>query len=96
MDMRELARAQMVLAILVNAHHPHIWAFQVADRVVPAQLEPTEDGTRFTSLVSLTEPWCGQVGLLMDGDLVWTFPEVYYPADCRFAFTLGTKLDPVG
>jgi hypothetical protein len=96
MDVRELARAQMVLAILVNAHNPHTWALQVADQVLPVQPEPTETGVCFATSVSLAGPWEGSVGLLMDGDLVWSFPAVYYPPDCGMAFTLGTKLDPVG
>jgi hypothetical protein len=97
MDVRELARAQMVLAILVNAHDTHTWALQVADQVLPV-IPDTTEGTivRFSSQVGLPDPWYGSVGLLMDGDLVWTFPEVYFPSDCGIAFTLGTKLDPVG
>jgi hypothetical protein len=97
MDVRELARAQMVMAILVNAQSPHSWALHVADQVVPVQPQFDQGcSVRFASPVSLPEPWYGSVGLSMDGDLVWAFPEVYYPADCGIAFSLGTKLDPVG
>jgi hypothetical protein len=97
MDVRELARAQMVLAILVNAQTPHTWALHVADQVVPAQPQFMEGcQVRFGASVRLTEPWYGSVGLSMDGDLVWAFPEVYYPPECEMAFQLGTRLDPVG
>jgi hypothetical protein len=97
MDVRELARAQMVLAILVNAQDPHTWALHVGDQVVPVQPQFTETcSVRFGSPVRLTAPWYGSVGLAMDGDLVWAFPEVYYPSECEMAFELGTRLDPVG
>lgn len=97
MDVRELARAQMVLAILVNAQAPHSWALHIADQVIPVQPEPTEGcSVRFASRVCLAEPWEGPVGLAMDGDLIWAFPEVCLPyPECDVAFSLGTKLDPV-
>jgi hypothetical protein len=96
MDMRELARAQMVLAILVNAHNPHTWSLCVSDQVVPVQPEFTESGVRFAAPVNLAEPWEGPVGMVMDGDLVWSFPATCLPSQCDVAFCLGTRLDPVG
>jgi hypothetical protein len=98
MDVRELARAQMVLAILVNAQEPHTWALELAGQVVPVQPQSSEGcEVRFGGHVALPEPWGGYVGLLMDGDLVWSFPELYFPpGECDVAFALGTRLDPVG
>jgi hypothetical protein len=97
MDVRELARAQMVLAVLVNAQGPHDWALHVADQVIPVQpVFPEGAEVRFIGHILFTEPWGGSVGLAMDGDLVWAFPEMYFPpGECDVAFALGTRLDPV-
>jgi hypothetical protein len=98
MDMRELARAQMVLAVLANTQAPHAWALQVADQVFPVQVQAVEGcSVRFVSQFCLSEPWEGTAGLVMDGDLVWAFPEARFPAaEFEVAFSLGTRLDPVG
>jgi hypothetical protein len=97
MDVRELARAQMVLAILVNAQDHHVWALELADQVVHVQPQFNEGcEVRFAGHLVIPEGWGGYVGLLMDGDQVWSFPEMYFPpGECDVAFALGTRLDPV-
>jgi hypothetical protein len=98
MDMRELARVQMVLAVLANTQAPHAWSLQVAGQVFPVQVQPIEGcNVRFVSRFCLAEPWEGPAGLVMDGDLVWAFPEARFPAaEFEVAFCLGSRLDPVG
>jgi len=95
MDLRELSRAQMVLAILVNAHDVHDWALHVADQVVPVLPETDGSSVGFTSHLSLPVPWEGAVALTMDGDAVWVFPPSFYHVECDVSFALGTRLDAV-
>lgn len=96
MDLRELARAQMVLAILVNSQDVHDWTLHVADQVIPVMPEELDGtGVRFASHISLAAPWEGSPALSMDGDVVWAWPSNVFHTECDVCFSLGTRLDPV-